>query len=182
MCVSIPFIQAGLHLHQATGGIVFIFAFGLNPLYPSGSSSTRQTKQAIPLFSSESQSPLSKRVFIYIYRNNRRRRRIQTVSIPFIQAGLHLQSSCCAEKNPGKSRSQSPLSKRVFIYPTSNLLRNSRNGLVSIPFIQAGLHLLYPVKPLSGGLLRACLHGSWFFQPPQGKFAFFLHSDKYAWS
>ena len=64
--VSIPFIQAGLHLPDNQDDDFADDCDGLNPLYPSGSSSTEYTtRRVVEAYFKESQSPLSKRVFIY---------------------------------------------------------------------------------------------------------------------
>gem|GEM_PF-4928571 len=120
--------------------IITVSMIRLNPLYPSGSSSTFRSPMKLRDKNKESQSPLSKRVFIYrwkvvlhacrrtdslnpLYPSGSSSTRIPAsslnvrfaVSIPFIQAGLHLLP-LWAIRICGCIMSQSPLSKRVFIY------------------------------------------------------------------
>ena len=129
-------------------------AVSLNPLHLIGSSSSPQLKDRASAWMVGSQSPSSHRVFI----------------IYFLFSSHLSASKICL--NPlhliGSSSSDNGMALQQW------------DDAVSIPFISSGLHHLYPVKPLSGGLLRACLHGSRVFQPPHHKFAIFLHSGKSA--
>ena len=137
--VSIPFIQAGLHLHTFSDTD---FEYRM---HESQSPLSKRVFIYLPRWcrsrnvGDSSQSPLSKRVFIYttmiadqdatsaslnpLYpsgSSSTHRGRVvvpscKKVSIPFIQAGLHLLNEKRRKDRKG-GMSQSPLSKRVFIY------------------------------------------------------------------